>query len=60
MQIRKNLGIMLIILGFLLTMDQTSEFNGILQKLTTFFENYWPLVLVFIGIYLWGEPRNKK
>ncbi|WP_041139953.1 LiaF transmembrane domain-containing protein [Beduini massiliensis] len=60
MQIRKNLGIMLIILGFILTMDQTSEFNGILQKLTTFFENYWPLVLVFIGIYLWGEPRKKK
>lgn len=41
-------------------MDQTSEFSGILQKLTTFFENYWPLVLVFIGIYLWGEPRKKK
>lgn len=60
MQIRKNLGIMLIILGFILTMDQTSEFSGILQKLSTFFENYWPLVLVFIGIYLWGEPRKKK
>lgn len=60
MKIRKNLGIILILLGFILTMDQTSEFSGIIEKMVQFFKEYWSLILVIIGMYLWGEPKKKK
>lgn len=60
MRIRKNLGIMLILLGVILTMDQTAEFNGLVEKMKEMVLNYWPILLIILGMYLWGEPKKKK
>ena len=53
MDFRKNAGIVLIILGMILTMDRTKDFQGIVK-------GYWPLILCFIGMYILSSPKKKK
>jgi predicted tellurium resistance membrane protein TerC len=58
--IKKHLGIVLIILGVLLTMDKTDEFNGIVNTIAYYFREFWPMVLLFIGIYFLSNPKKSK
>ena len=60
MDIKKNMGIVLILLGLVLTMDRTREFNGIVSAMSYYIKTYWPLVLTFIGIYLLGDTKKRK
>ena len=60
MDIKKNIGIILIMLGLILTMDRTMEFNGIVASISYYLQQYWPLLLVFVGIYLLCCPKKKK
>jgi len=60
MKIRRNLGIILMMLGVMLTigLNQTND------EWIVYFENsvksYWPILLSFLGIYLISSPKKKK
>lgn len=60
MDIKKNMGIILILLGIVLTMDRTKEFSGIVSAISYYMKSYWPLILTFVGIYLLGAPKKRK
>ena len=57
---KKHLGVILIIGGLLLTMDKTVEFNGIVKTIAYYIQEFWPMVLLFIGIYLLSNPKKSK
>ncbi len=48
------------LLGVLLTINQTIEDNIFFQKINAVIEVYWPLTLSFIGIYLVSTPKKRK
>ena len=48
MNIKKNCGIILIILGIILTLDRTNEFKGIVSIIVYYIQEYWPLLITFI------------
>lgn len=60
MDIKKNVGIILIMIGLLLAMDRTVEFSGIVSSISYYITQYWPLMLMFVGIYLLSSPKKKK
>lgn len=60
MDLKRNGGIILIMIGIILTMDRTSEFKGIVSMMAYYFKEYWPLILTFLGIYLLSSPRKAK
>lgn len=60
MNIKRHIGIILVIVGLLLTMDRTVEFQGIVATLAYYIQEFWPMVLLFIGIYLLSNPKKTK
>lgn len=60
METRKNIGLILLLVGVLLTLDHTSEFSGIISQLLTNIKQYWPLILVLLGLYFLCTPSSKK
>lgn len=60
MNIKKHMGIVLIIVGLILTMDRTVEFSGIVKTMIFYIEEFWPIVLLFLGIYLLSNPKKSK
>lgn len=60
MDFRKNAGIVLILLGIILTMDRTKDFEGIVSTIAYYIKGYWPLILCFIGMYILSSPKKKK
>ncbi len=59
MNLRKNMGIILMMLGVLLTVNQTGNQNEFLKEIETTIKMYWPLILSFLGIYMISSPRNR-
>lgn len=57
---RKNIGLIMLLLGVLLTLDHTSEFNGIISQLINNIKQYWPLLLCLLGLYFLCTPTIKK
>ena len=57
MDFRKNAGS---ILGMILTMDRTKDFQGIVATIAYYIKGYWPLILCFIGMYIITTPKKKK
>ena len=47
MNIKKNCGIVLIVLGIILTLDRTNEFKGIVSIIVYYIQEYWPLFITF-------------
>lgn len=60
MEFRKNFGIILMMLGVLLTINQSGDQNAFLKELESVFRTYWPLMISFIGIYLISTPKKKR
>ena len=60
MDTRKNIGLILLLLGILLTLDHTSEFSGIINELVNNIKQYWPLLLCLFGLYFLCTPSTKK
>ena len=60
MDFRKNAGIILVVLGMILTMDRTKDFQGIVATIAYYIKGYWPLILCFIGMYIITTPKKKK
>lgn len=59
MNLRKNMGIILMMLGVLLTVNQSGNQNEFLKEIETTIKTYWPLILSFLGIYMISSPRNR-
>ena len=60
MNLRKNIGIMMMMLGVLLTINQSGQENEFLKQVELVIKSYWPLILSFIGIYMISTPRKRR
>ena len=57
---RKNIGIIMMMLGVLLTINQSGQENEFLKQVELVIKSYWPLILSFIGIYMISTPRKRR
>ena len=60
MNLRKNIGIIMMMLGVLLTINQSGQANEFLKQVELVIKSYWPLILSFIGIYMISTPRKRR
>lgn len=60
MNLRKNIGIMMMMLGVLLTINQSRQDNELLRQVENIVKTYWPLLISFIGIYMISTPRKRR
>ncbi len=60
MDFKKNSGIILIVLGIILTLDKTNEFKGIVHVIVYYIQEYWTIFITFIGVYLLSTPKKNK
>ncbi|NJE44936.1 hypothetical protein [Massilimicrobiota sp. SW1139] len=59
MNLRKNIGIIMMMLGVLLTINQGQQ-NEFMKQLESSIRAYWPLLISFIGIYMISTPRKRR
>lgn len=59
MNLRKNVGIIMMMLGVILTINQGAE-NELIKQLEISMKAYWPLLISFMGIYMISVPRKRK
>ena len=60
MNLRKNLGIIMMLLGVLLTINQSGNQNEFMKQIEETVKNYWPLIISFIGIYMVSTPKKRR
>ncbi|MFR7591796.1 MAG: hypothetical protein ACLUVC_10150 [Longibaculum sp.] len=60
MNLRKNLGIIMMMLGVLLTINQGDHQKDLLKQIEEMVKTYWPLILSFIGIYMISTPVKRR
>ena len=60
MNFRKNIGIILMMLGVLLTINQSETRIAFIEQLQSMLYTYWPLLLSFFGIYLLSTPKKRR
>ena len=60
MNFRKNIGIILMMLGVLLTINQSEIRMAFIVQLQAMLYTYWPLLLSFFGIYLVSTPKKRR
>ena len=54
------MGIIMMMLGVLLTINQSGSQNEFLKQIEETVQVYWPLILSFVGIYMISTPRKKR
>ena len=59
MNLRKNIGIIMMMLGVLLTINQGQQ-NEFMKQLESSIRAYWPLLISFIGIYMISTTRKRR
>ena len=57
---RKNIGIILMFFGVLLTVSIGNDDLSFIEELKNMIVVYWPLLLSFFGIYLVSTPRRRR
>jgi len=60
METRRNFGMVLFLVGILLVLDKTTEFDGIITQLKNTTQEYWPFFICVIGLYFLCTPSQKK
>lgn len=60
MDLRRNLGIIMMMLGVILTINQSGNENEFIKQIEFIVKGYWPLIISFIGIYMISTPRKKR
>jgi drug/metabolite transporter (DMT)-like permease len=60
MNLRKNIGIIMMMLGVLLTINQGQSQNEFLKQIEMTLKTYWPLIISFIGIYMISTPKRRR
>lgn len=60
METRRNLGMVIFLVGIFLILDRTTEFEGIILQLKNAAETYWPFFLCVLGLYILSTPSQKK
>ena len=48
------------LLGVILTINQSDPDNEIIENIKNAVETYWPLVISFIGIYFVSSPKKRR
>lgn len=59
MNLRKNIGIIMMMLGVILTINHEQQ-NEFMKQLESSIRAYWPLLISFIGIYMISTPRKRR
>lgn len=57
---RKNIGIIFMFLGVLLTVSLNSQELSFIEEFVYVFQTYWPLFFSFLGIYFVSNPKKKR
>jgi len=60
MDLKRNLGIIMMMLGVILTINQSGNENEFIKQIEFIVKGYWPLIISFIGIYMISTPRKKR
>ena len=60
MNLRKNLGIIMMMLGVLLTINQGEQQKDLIKQIEVMVKTYWPLILSIIGIYMISTPVKRR
>lgn len=60
MNLRKNLGIIMMMLGVLLTINQGEQQKDLIKQIEVMVKTYWPSILSFIGIYMISTPVKRR
>lgn len=60
MRLRRNIGMCLMLLGVILTINQGDQDSNLIESLKRIFETYWPLIISFIGIYFVSFPKKRR
>lgn len=60
MKLRKNIGIILMMMGVFLTVNQSVESHDLVKQIGMLLKRYWPLLLSFYGIYMISTPKKRK
>ncbi len=60
MRLRRNIGMCLMLLGVILTINQSDTDNELIESIKRMSETYWPLIISFIGIYLVSVPKKRR
>lgn len=60
MDLRKNIGIIMMMLGVILTINQSGNENELIKQIEIAVKGYWPLIISFMGIYMISTPRKKR
>ena len=50
----------MMLLGVLLTINQSGNQNEFIKQIEETVKNYWPLIISFLGIYMVSTPRKKR
>ena len=60
MRLRRNFGMCLMILGVILTINQSNPDNEFIENVRKVVETYWPLIISFVGIYFVSSPKKRR
>ena len=60
MKLKQNLGIICILIGIILALNNTNDYHGLVETIATYVKMYWPLLISVLGIYLLTTPVKKK
>ena len=50
----------MMMLGVILTINQSGNENEFIKQIEFIVKGYWPLIISFIGIYMISTPRKKR
>lgn len=54
------MGIIMMMLGVVLTINQSGQDNEFIMNVKNTLELYWPLIISFIGIYMISVPKKRR
>lgn len=60
MRVKKNLGLILVLLGLVFSLSDPNQPDIIAIKLVAFIKEYWSVGMILLGVYFLGQPQNTK
>ncbi len=57
---KRHIGVILILIGVVLTMDNTHDYNGMIERISNYTQRYWPIMVLLVGVYLLSNPKKNK
>lgn len=57
---RSKIGIILVVLGLMLTLERSTTYKGFTYSVYLFVKSNWPLLIVLYGLSMQLGPKNKR